>query len=65
MFPLVVEDCQIEQYGLMTDAGGAAFYEQVVKNVKETLGTELVSRYLERQNQAKIRKRQGKTMRIV
>lgn len=60
MFPLVVEDCQIEQYGLMTDAGGAAFYEQVVKNVKETLGTELVSRYLERQNQAKDQEKAGK-----
>lgn len=52
MFPLKLTSCQVTDYALMTDNSGAVFYEQVVKNVKETLGTEVVSRFLEAQQQA-------------
>ncbi len=47
MFPLRMEECAVEGYALMTDNAGSVFYQQAVKNVKETLGTEIVSRYLE------------------
>ncbi|MDO5425803.1 MAG: DUF5702 domain-containing protein [Eubacteriales bacterium] len=59
MFPMQLSDCEVENYALMTDDNGAVFYQQVVKNVKETLGTEMVSRYLESRNEVEKQEKAG------
>lgn len=60
LFPLKLNTCQVDKYALMTDDSGGVFYQQVVKNVKETLGTEAVSRYLDMRNQVREQEQAGK-----
>ncbi|MEY8427416.1 DUF5702 domain-containing protein [Lachnospiraceae bacterium 46-15] len=53
LFPMAIEKCEVSGYTLATDEDGAAFYQQVVQNVKENLGTELLLKYQEARKEAK------------
>lgn len=53
LFPMKEEDCRVTGYTLATDENGSAFYQQVVKNIRENLGMELLLKYQEGMQEAK------------
>lgn len=52
LFPMEIEKCEISGYTLAVDEDGEAFYQQVVQNIKENLGTELMLKYQEVKKEA-------------
>lgn len=59
LLPLELVSVRSDGYALMTDENGAVFYRQVVKNRKENLGTEAVSRFLDAKKEAEHQERAG------
>lgn len=51
-FPMTMESCEITGYLLATDGEGEAFYQQVVGNIRENLGTELLLKYQQNRKEA-------------
>lgn len=57
LFPMTAESCQITGHTLATDEDGAAFYQQVVKSIRENLGMELLLKYQESMQTAEEQKK--------
>lgn len=53
MFPVRIEDGSVTGYALATDNKGNIFYQQVVTNIKENLGSEVVQNILKNNREAK------------
>lgn len=56
LFPMDIKGCRVTGYTLATDEEGSAFYQQVVRNIRENLGTELLLKYQESSREAKRQK---------
>ena len=52
LFPMEMESCGITGYMLATDEEGSAFYQQVVGNIQENLGLELLLKYQQSMQEA-------------
>lgn len=52
LFPMDINGCRVTGYTLATDEEGSAFYQQVVRNIRENLGTELLLKYQESSREA-------------
>lgn len=52
LFPMEMENCGVTGYILATDDEGEAFYQQVVENIRENLGTEILLKYQQSMKEA-------------
>ena len=60
MYPIQIEEGNITGYALATDDRGSIFYQQVVTNLKENLGSKAVQKIMKNDHEAKKQEEDGK-----